>query len=178
MKLLWFVILVSIGVQSFPRVYAEVDASICVRGLVRDFDFSNSDSRSKLDYLKSIDKETYEESKVRVEIVGSAFDNTFTGDDSYDQFNNKREKYLEKQHYVFDEATRVSHLREYIPDARAAIAYEAYKFCIENLAPQYPGLYNAVMETEAGATVFVYWHPPDGNTNTTISDSNLTGWYR
>jgi hypothetical protein len=106
-------------------------ATDCLGALSKDY-YSYSDSHHlELDWLRSIDQETYESAKKdnSFSLLGMFSGGVFDLKDNYSQFDEKRAKYLETNHYTRNE----SDAKQIVAVTTSNRAYSAYETCLRTV---------------------------------------------
>jgi hypothetical protein len=99
--------------------------------MARDYYSYSEQNNLQLDYLKSIDAETYQQLKSdnKLNFLGLSDDGAIKLDDNYDSFNEIRNKYLNNVHYSRNQQQALAILQE----TTNPRAYTAYQQCLESL---------------------------------------------
>src|SRR5882724_5130722 len=71
----------------------------CTPVLAKDYYSYAMKNNLHEDFLRSVDSETYKQSKEEINSNGSAYGGAFTGSNDYTKFSEARDKYLESVHY-------------------------------------------------------------------------------
>lgn len=129
-------------------------------------------SNLHVDYLRSINAESYEQMKKDNKFDFQALTpyGAFGASDTYSQFNEKRQKYLETQRYTRDESQALNILKI----TTAPRSYTAYEACLRTVAEQ--GLVAWVsQEDNKTIELHVKFANPPGITGATMTGIVLGG---
>ncbi len=102
----------------------------CVPVLAKDY-FSYAEKNNlQEDFLRTIDSESWRRVKEDASMGGSAYGGLFSGSNTYSQFDEQRNSYLERLHYTRNSQQALNILQITTGDR----AYKAYESCLKSIA--------------------------------------------
>lgn len=127
----FMIVLGLLFVSSFALFAQPTAASDCQGALAKDYYRYASSSSLNLDWLQSIDRETYESAQKNnnFSFLGMFTGGAFNMSDDFSQFDQKRSKYLSTNHYTRSE----SEAKQIVSLTTSDRAYEAYEACLRTI---------------------------------------------
>jgi hypothetical protein len=165
-------LIVSLCFCGLCQAQAPATVADCVEVLkIQDYYSFAQKNNLMLDYIRSIDYETFEQMKRNANAGGSALlpVGLFSANMSYDDFNQKRTKFLENEHYNRTESQAINILQI----TTSPRAYTAYTDCLAHI--NQPGLIAwAAKEDSNTIELHVKYQNPTGVPSMRINGT-LTG---
>ncbi len=117
--------------MAVPLVAQHSMATDCLGALAKDYYKYSDSSHLSLDWLKSIDEQTYASAKKdnSFSLLGIFSGGAFNLSDDFSSFDQKRSKYLESNHYTRSE----SDAKEIVSLTTSERAYTAYETCLRTI---------------------------------------------
>ena len=102
----------------------------CTPVLAKDYYSYAMKNDLQEDFLRSVDDESFKQTKDDITTKGSAYGGAFTGENDYSKFDDERKKYLETVHYSRSQQQALDILQITTSDR----AYTAYETCLRTIS--------------------------------------------